>query len=330
MGIYLRGNIFYMKFRFQGRLIHRSTGKTTETEALEIEQRERERLMMGLFAPDQPITLAQAIKRACAEHWDETKDGMAVRQQLAVIADLIGPDTPMKDISNTDLRALRETLSKGRANATVNRYMQHLQTLFNMVVAEWEELDAIPSFFLPKRGKGRSWRKPERQRTRVFQPADEMVFLENLPLKFHDLFAFLMHTGTRLSEALQVRGYDIKDQFIHINPDGDLKTAGSARMIPIAPAIRDMCDYLRTKGDDLAFPFDKFLVVKWFRRARNAAGLHSDLTAHACRHTFATRLLEAGADLRQVQVILGHGRISTTERYAHVTHRQLAQVAKLM
>jgi integrase len=319
-----------MKFRFHGHLVHRSTGKATEAAALEIEQRERERLMMGLFAPEQPITLGQAIERACREHWDDTRDGMAVRKQFERIAELIGIETPLKEIDNDRLQGLRATLSEGRAGATVNRYLQHLQTLFGMAVSDWEALPAMPTFFLPKKGKGRSWRKPERKRTKVFQPADERALLKELPEKFHDLFHFLMHTGCRLSEALQVRGYDIKDDFIHINPDGALKTAGSARMIPIASAIRELADYLRTKGDAQVFSFDKYLVVKWFRKARQSAGLHDDLSAHACRHTFATRLLEAGADLRQVQVLLGHERIATTERYAHVTRRQLAQVAKLM
>jgi site-specific recombinase XerD len=90
----------------------------------------------------------------------------------------------------------------------------------------------------------------------------------------------------------------------------------------LQPSSPPAAVFLNHHGGRLTTRGIELLLRKW----ADAAGLHPGVHPHTLRHSFATHLLDGGADLRAVQEMLGHASVATTEIYTHVTQAQMAQV----
>ena len=135
--------------------------------------------------------------------------------------------------------------------------------------------------------------------------------------------------GLRVSEAvnLKISGLFLDEGFIRIIGKGNKE-----RLIPIGDmAIEALLMYLEARilpadraSEDIVFlnrygrPLSRISMFKTIRSLAQLAGIRRDISPHIFRHSFATHLIEHGADLRVVQEMLGHEDISTTEIYTHV------------
>lgn len=142
------------------------------------------------------------------------------------------------------------------------------------------------------------------------------------------LFALLYGAGLRIAEALSL---DLRDAPLP-GRDTALRVLGKGskeRLVPVLPVVREaIAAYLRERGpgapDEPLFlgarggRLDAAVAQKSLREFRRLAGLPEHATPHALRHSFATHLLGAGADLRAIQELLGHASLSTTQRYTAV------------
>jgi integrase/recombinase XerD len=155
-------------------------------------------------------------------------------------------------------------------------------------------------------------------------------------LRDRALLEVLYATGLRVSELVGLRldGVNIDVGFVRCMGKGSKE-----RIVPLGEsAISAVSAYLRVRqvrratnylflsnrGDKLSrMGFWKILRAYGVR-----AGINKKLTPHVLRHSFATHLLERGADLRAVQTMLGHASISTTEIYTHVMRERLKQIYK--
>ena len=148
------------------------------------------------------------------------------------------------------------------------------------------------------------------------------------------VLTLLYGCGLRISEALSLRRSDVPaPEVLRITGKG-----GKARLVPVLPAVSlALTGYVRllpypVAPDDALFrgrkggPLGARAVQSLAARLRGAQGLPSSATPHALRHSFATHLLSAGADLRSIQELLGHASLSTTQRYADVDAAALLSV----
>lgn len=141
------------------------------------------------------------------------------------------------------------------------------------------------------------------------------------------LFTLLYGAGLRIGEALALNlGHvALGEAVLRVRGKGD-----KHRVVPLLPAVRAAIDAylaLRPGGVDADDPvfvgvqgrrLAPSVVQKRMRDVRRALGLPESATPHALRHSFATHLLGAGADLRAIQDLLGHASLSTTQRYTGV------------
>ena len=154
------------------------------------------------------------------------------------------------------------------------------------------------------------------------------------------MIELMYSTGLRVSELCGLRVSDLQME------PGCLRCIGKGnkeRLVPVGKrALEAVRDYLREArhafSRGVASPY-LFLNQKGHKLNRIAfwkilgeygrkAGLRKSLTPHMLRHSFATHLLDRGADLRSVQMMLGHSDISTTQIYTHVVEERLKQVYK--
>ena len=142
------------------------------------------------------------------------------------------------------------------------------------------------------------------------------------------LFALLYGSGLRIGEALSLNLDDAplpgSEAALRVRGKGNKE-----RLVPVLPAVRTaIAAYLQQRGagkpgDPLFIGarggrLDPAIAQRGLRDFRRLAGLPEHATPHALRHSFATHLLGAGADLRAIQELLGHASLSTTQRYTAV------------
>lgn len=150
------------------------------------------------------------------------------------------------------------------------------------------------------------------------------------------MIELIYSAGLRISEAVNLNISDVSGEVIKIRGKGKKERLGAIGR-SAASAIRNYRRFCNQMGfprgaDDPVFinRFGERLTARSFQRnLKNYlvyAGLPPDFTPHKLRHSFATHLLDAGADLRSVQELLGHENLSTTQIYTHVGVERLKKV----
>lgn len=153
------------------------------------------------------------------------------------------------------------------------------------------------------------------------------------------LLELLYATGARVSEIinLKIDDYQVADKFATVRLTGK---GGKQRVVPVGKFAQDAVDnYLQNSRDDLLkVKNNKFIFLngrggaltrqsawKIVTTQAKAAGITEELSPHSLRHSFATHLLDGGADIRVVQELLGHSSVTTTQIYTLITIDKLRE-----
>jgi integrase/recombinase XerD len=174
----------------------------------------------------------------------------------------------------------------------------------------------------------------EPQKLPVVLSADEVVrFLEAIPsLKSRTALTTVYAAGLRVSEVVMLKIADIDSGRMVIRVEHG--KGGKDRYVMLSPQLlRILRGYWRLArpkrwlfpGRDEERPLEPTTLHAACRSARTAAGLAKEVTAHTLRHSFATHLLENGADIRIIQVLLGHANLQSTARYAQVATKTISK-----
>jgi integrase/recombinase XerD len=239
--------------------------------------------------------------------------------------------------ATADLRALLlELKDLGLAPSSIARNVAAVRTYFGFLLGENLVVgDPSDRLQTPK-----AWRTlPEVLTVSEVEKLLESPPLEH-PLAWRDraMLEFAYASGVRVSEltALQLRHLSLEEGFALVFGKGSKE-----RIVPIGRrAVGALGLYLRElrpklergAGQGRVFlnsrgrPLTRMGVWKILRGHVERAGIQKPVSPHTLRHSFATHLLEGGADLIAVQEMLGHADISTTQIYTHVDRRYLAEV----
>ena len=230
------------------------------------------------------------------------------------------------------LQALRTT----RSPATVARKLAAVKGLFKFLEAE-RTITTSPTAFIET---PRLWRRlPNTLSLEEVERILNSVKAEGLGLRDLAMLELLYGAGLRVSELISL-------DLGHVNLEaGFLRCLGKGnkeRIVPLGRrAAEALVRYLNTERPHLVrrHPEAQAMFVNrrggrltrqrvWqvLRRYARAGSVDKAIGPHALRHSFATHLLERGADLRTVQELLGHANISTTQRYTHVDRARLKTI----
>ena len=245
-----------------------------------------------------------------------------------------------KDVADVTLEEIESWVAsmraEGLAASTIARRVSAIRAFFrHLVLIGMREANPAASVQLPRRA---------RTLPRALSPAETERLIDaatgTTPRALRDraLVELLYGAGLRVSEAvgLEKNGVALEDRVVRV-----LGKGGKERLVPLGrPAAEAVRRYLALGRPhlDRRYRPELFLNARGgaltragafliLRKLADRAGLEPGrVHPHLLRHSFATHLLEGGADLRSVQEMLGHADLGTTERYTHVSDRRRREV----
>lgn len=223
----------------------------------------------------------------------------------------------------------------GREKSSQARSLSGIKSFFNfMLLNEMIETSPAEMVEAPKAGRPLPDTLTVEEINRLIGSIDPAT---KKGLRDRAILELLYSCGLRVTELCDLKIGDLffGEGYIRVTGKGDKQ-----RLVPVSDIARDRIQlYLETRhsarsGDDTLFlnnrgtRLTRVMIFTIIRQAAKRAGIDKHISPHTFRHSFATHLLEGGANIRQVQELLGHENILTTEIYTHLDSTHLRQTVE--
>jgi integrase/recombinase XerC len=250
--------------------------------------------------------------------------------------------TPLSKVDTLAVRSYLASLHRAKlAHRSLARHLSTLRSFFRWACREGHlEKSPAKGLATPRLPKTlpRALTLPDTER--LLDAHDEGF----VPERERALFELLYASGLRVSEAagLDLDDVDFSARLVRVTgkgnkerivPFGGAAAEALQEYLPSRAALRHRARaeadgdareplFVNSRGGRLTTRS----MARLLKRRLRAAGLPAEISPHALRHTFATHLLQAGADLRAIQELLGHASLSTTQKYTHLDAARLREV----
>jgi len=248
-------------------------------------------------------------------------------------------DAPLIQTVHADIQGYLAYLYAQKAKpSSTGRNISSLKRLFRYLLRQGSiNIDPTLQIDTPKLPRNLPKNLTEQDVEQLLEAPDTQT---PLGLRDRTMFEVLYATGLRVSELVSLRTTQVSMEMGVVRVMGK---GSKERLVPLGeealdwlrryatdgrPVLlgRQICDelFVTARGAGMTRQMFWYLIKKHAK----ACGLHKALSPHTLRHAFATHLLNHGADLRVVQMLLGHADISTTQIYTHVARERLKQLHK--
>lgn len=262
-----------------------------------------------ILAKSTPITLKNLIDLKGDDLWRHTKIYKSALTNLHEADEIMGRPK-LSEITSGSIEDYVSVLEEFVAPSTINRKLSCLNKLLTYAVdREW--LTKKPKIL---------WQVEDNERIRWLTAEEETHLLNCLPPATAAFCEILIHTGMRRGELLNLKPEDVDGNYARLW----VTKSGKPRSVPLSERAKELIDKW------VPFNMEIHRIRRDWLKAKTLMGLDDDsnFVMHTLRHTTATRMLDTTGNLAVVQKMLGHAKITTTMRYAHVADEGLLDAVR--
>jgi integrase len=330
--IYKRGGVYWFDFRFNGERIQRSTKQGNKNVARDIAAAYRTKLAKGEAGIEErsPVpSLAgfeqrflDEIRIRRADHPDTIQFYQCKFSGLLKYKPLAG--ARLDRIDEQMISAFTaKMVGDGYERSTVNRHLATLKRALRLA-RKWKLIKGVPAIEMLS---------DENQRDFVLSREAQRDYLDACPEFLRNWAQFALETGMRRKELHSLKWPDVyfdpvgnaRRGYVHArgtksrNSNRNLSLSLTAHMVLEKQRQISKCEYVFVSDNNHEKPASVSAMNHAHERVRNVLEMPTDFVPHSFRHTFGTRLGEAGADAFTIMRIMGHSSITVSQRYVHPT-----------